>query len=178
MRASVGREDRLAQSTDSERCFHRLLNDDPDALLIVDEQGRVHYANPAALTLFHVSLEALHERRFEPPVSEKGLFAWTLFIEGEGAVTVEAKRSPIEWDGQAMQLLSLRDTRQRKRARNARHRRRAASRAFFHSKGISSRNWPIMPATTRSPACRIAPCSRIAWRRAVISHDETNVIWR
>lgn len=133
MKTSVGQRDGLEHLADGERRIRQLLNDDPDALLIIDAQGRVHYANPAAAALFQGSLEALHERRFEPPASRERIFTWPLALEGEGVVSVEAKRSPIEWNGQAMQLLSLRDT----RPRQARKKRLPASESRF--KGALSR---------------------------------------
>ncbi|MBL4833470.1 MAG: EAL domain-containing protein [Pseudomonas sp.] len=95
-----------------QEAFQQLLEDSRDALLVVDKQGIVHYANKSAERLFHgrparspVALTAGGAVRFDTHLSM-----------ADGArVELEVQRSATEWDGHAMDLLSLRDITRRKR---------------------------------------------------------------
>ncbi|WP_373184700.1 EAL domain-containing protein [Halopseudomonas sp.] len=92
--------------------FHQLLEDSRDALLVVDTDGVVHYANKSAEELFH-------GRPGRSPVtlpegSGPARFDSHLTIENGERIELEVQRSSTEWDGQAMELLSLRDITRRK----------------------------------------------------------------
>lgn len=97
-----------------EKAFHQLLSDNRDALLVIDTEGWIRYANPAATTLFRSSREELQEKKIELPDSQESLFEWVFHVPGEANVTVEVQRSRTEWEGEMMELLSVRDIRQRK----------------------------------------------------------------
>lgn len=88
-----------------------LLNDSRDALLVVDAEARVHFANPAAERLFSA-------RPSTCPVSLVGQEPTfeTRYSRADGAtLDLIVQRSVIEWDGRPMELLSLRDISKRKR---------------------------------------------------------------
>lgn len=95
-----------------QQAFHQLLEDSRDALLVVDTRGAVHYANKSAEKLFHgcpertpVALPDGGPIRFDSHL---------IMAQGE-RVELEVQRSSTEWDGQPMELLSLRDITRRKR---------------------------------------------------------------
>ncbi|GEM_PF-3861740 len=95
-----------------QQAFHQLLEDSRDALLVVDAQGVVHYANKSAEDLFHgrpahspIALPAGGAVRFD---------AHLTMADGE-TIALEVQRSETEWNGHSMELLSLRDITRRRR---------------------------------------------------------------
>jgi diguanylate cyclase (GGDEF)-like protein/PAS domain S-box-containing protein len=97
-----------------EEAFRQLLMDNRDALLVIDAQGRVRYANPAAENLLRTPSEALLHRRFELPEQEGNLYEHELPMVDGRTLPVEIQSAHTEWEGQDMRLLSLRDISQRK----------------------------------------------------------------
>jgi len=100
----------------TERAFRQLLTDNRDAVLVVNAEGAVRYANPAAEALLRAPLESLVNRRFELPQEENKLCEWNIPIGTNNMAEVEIQCAHTEWDGQTMRLLSLRDISQRKAA--------------------------------------------------------------
>jgi diguanylate cyclase (GGDEF)-like protein/PAS domain S-box-containing protein len=99
-----------------EQAFRQLLNDNRDALLVIDGKGSVRYANPAAQRLLQLSIEELLGHYLPlPPVQER-LLEWTLPLPGGTQVEVELHSSKTDWEGETAQLLSLRDITERKEA--------------------------------------------------------------
>ncbi len=95
-----------------QQAFHQLLEDSRDALLVVDDIGNVHYANKSAEVMFHGRPEQ------SPIVLPHGgpvRYETHLMLAPGERTELEVQRSPTEWDGQAMELISLRDISRRKR---------------------------------------------------------------
>ncbi|MGB4073449.1 EAL domain-containing protein [Pseudomonas sp.] len=99
-----------------EQSLRKLLNDTRDALLVVDAQGRLHYANPAAERLFKASQTQLQQLRLDLPLNEEELFEWSLTTPEGETLEVEVHQSDTDWDGQQVRLLSLRDISERRYA--------------------------------------------------------------
>ncbi|MGH8354442.1 MAG: diguanylate cyclase domain-containing protein, partial [Pseudomonas sp.] len=116
IRYALDRAQVVAELAANETRYRQLLTDNRDAVLVVDADGTVHYANPAAEALLHAPLESLMDRRFELPQEQEGLCEWSIPIGADGQAEVEIQCAQTEWEGQAMRLLSLRDIRQRKAA--------------------------------------------------------------
>ncbi|GGX82273.1 hypothetical protein GCM10007160_07060 [Litchfieldella qijiaojingensis] len=135
-----------------ERAFHQLLSDGRDALLVIDSEGLVRYANPAAVSLFWSTTERLMQRCFELPVVNDSLFEWTVFVEGEGHVIVEVQRSQTEWDGETMFLFSLRDIRQRKEAEKQLHLLKRSIESSYNGIAIADALAPDIPLIYVNPA--------------------------
>ncbi|MEX6502741.1 EAL domain-containing protein [Pseudomonas zhanjiangensis] len=111
--------DKLRTSLEIERrkqAFRQLLTDNRDAMLVVDGEGTVRYANPAAERLFHRSLANLKQEAIDLPEQHSGLFEWTIPRTDGEPIDVEVQCAKTEWDGQTVRLLSLRDISQRKAA--------------------------------------------------------------
>lgn len=99
-----------------EAALRQLLIDNRDALLVVDNQAQIHYANPAAVNLLQQESPQLGEVLAGMPLHGKQLFEWRIDLPDSDFIDVEVQRSATEWEGQPMQLLSLRDISQRKAA--------------------------------------------------------------
>ncbi|WP_158268888.1 PAS domain S-box protein [Pseudomonas mangrovi] len=92
-----------------EEMFRKLLDDTRDPLLVVDHDGGLRYANPAARQLFESSGQM--PQHFSLPADNQELFEWTL---PDRLRDVEIHRSHTEWEGEPVNLLSLRDITERK----------------------------------------------------------------
>jgi diguanylate cyclase (GGDEF)-like protein/PAS domain S-box-containing protein len=95
-----------------QHAFQQLLEDSRDALLVVDALGAVHYANKSAEVLFHGRPE---RTPVALPVGGPVRFDDYLLLTPGERIEVEVQRSATEWNGEAMELLSVRDITQRKR---------------------------------------------------------------
>jgi diguanylate cyclase (GGDEF)-like protein/PAS domain S-box-containing protein len=95
-----------------QHAFQQLLEDSRDALLVVDALGAVHYANKSAEVLFHGRPE---RTPVTLPVGGPVRFDDHLLLTQGERIEVEIQRSATEWNGDAMELLSLRDITRRKR---------------------------------------------------------------
>src|SRR3989338_344872 len=104
------------QAARRELSFRKLLNDTRDALLVVDEQGQLCYANPAAEQLFKTSQAQLQEQTFDLPLNAGELFEWHLTTPAGEPLEVEIHLSETDWEGRQVRLLSLRDISERKEA--------------------------------------------------------------
>ncbi|MGQ7958334.1 EAL domain-containing protein [Pseudomonas sp. SP16.1] len=97
-----------------EKAFRQLLTDNRDALLVIDGEGALRYANPAAERLFAASQRQLLQLRFDLPHISEDLFEWTLQTPSGDELEVEIQLSETDWEGQQVRLLSLRDVGERK----------------------------------------------------------------
>jgi diguanylate cyclase (GGDEF)-like protein/PAS domain S-box-containing protein len=104
------------QAARREQSFRKLLNDTRDALLVVDEQGHLCYANPAAERLFKASQTQLQAQVFDLPLNADELFEWHLTTPAGATLEVEIHLSETDWEGRQVRLLSLRDISERKEA--------------------------------------------------------------
>lgn len=95
--------------------LRQLLIDSRDALLVVDQDHHVHYANPAAESMLQQPQAELDQVLSQLPLDGPLLFEWQVRLFHGRQVDVEVQRSITEWGGQSMQLLALRDITQRKR---------------------------------------------------------------
>ncbi|SDH85552.1 PAS domain S-box-containing protein/diguanylate cyclase (GGDEF) domain-containing protein [Pseudomonas benzenivorans] len=111
--------EKLKTSLEIERrkqAFRQLLTDNRDAVLVVDSEGAIRYANPAAEALLQAPFESLMEGCIELPQERDGLCEWSIPLAGGELLQVEIQCAQTEWEGQTMRLLSLRDISQRKAA--------------------------------------------------------------
>jgi signal transduction histidine kinase len=97
--------------------LRRIIERLPDGIVIVDGQGIMRFANPAAERLFDRTAEELVGTAFGFPL----LVGETTEIEivqrgGGGVVHAELRVVETEWEDQHVQLVSLRDVTDRKQA--------------------------------------------------------------
>ncbi|HEU5085161.1 MAG TPA: EAL domain-containing protein [Acidimicrobiales bacterium] len=111
-----------------------------DGILVVDERGRVRFANPAAASLLGRDERDLEELPFGVPVTGAGGFAQLDVARPDGTVVaVEMHVAPLRWRGGDAQIITLRDVSQRISA----ERRLARSEARFalSAKGANDGLW-------------------------------------
>jgi signal transduction histidine kinase len=89
----------------------RVIARTADGIVILNDQGRILFANPAALTLFDAEEDRLLGATLGCP-SETDRTTEVDLVSGN--VTAEMQVVPIEWDGAPAYLVSLRDVQQRK----------------------------------------------------------------
>jgi signal transduction histidine kinase len=86
-----------------------------DGVVVVDAEGTIRFANPAAQALFGRSAEELEGSPFGFAVAGDAAEIEVL-RRGGGLVSAELRVVETEWDGQPMRLVSLRDVTDRRRA--------------------------------------------------------------
>ena len=84
-----------------------------DGVLVVDAQGVIRFANPAAHKLLVGDAHGLVGEDFGFPVTDGGSVVLDLFGSGTGMRTAEMRVAAIQWEGKKAHLLSLRDLTER-----------------------------------------------------------------
>ena len=95
--------------------LHRLLNNLPDGVLLLDQEGRVRFANPAAERLFGYTPVTMIGNMLGFPVVE-GVTEIEIPRSGGGLITAEIRAVRIQWAREELFLASLRDVSERKQA--------------------------------------------------------------
>ncbi|WP_447044317.1 EAL domain-containing protein [Vreelandella sp. H-I2] len=133
-----------AEIVRKEQAFRQLLEDNRDAVLLLNAAGQVRYANSSAGLLFRCDYDALFNRQFKVP-HQDSLFEWSAHAGDGSNVIVEVQCSTTEWDGETMQLLSLRDISQRKEADKQLHLLQRSVEASYNGIAIADAQAPDMP---------------------------------
>jgi PAS domain S-box-containing protein len=102
---------RIVRSEDFTR---KVVESSVDGLLVIDAEGLVRFANPAAIALFEGSTSQLVGFQFGCPAIHEPV-EMTL-PGGQGPRYVEMRCAEIDWEGQPASLASFRDITARKRA--------------------------------------------------------------
>jgi len=97
-----------------EQAFRKLLNDNRDALLVIDGEGAVRYTNPAAQKLLQLSTNELQGYSLPAIPYDEGLIEWALQLSSGRTIDVEIHSSQTDWEGEPAKLFSLRDIHDRK----------------------------------------------------------------
>lgn len=93
----------------------RLLEANADGIVVVDEDGRICFANPAAAALFGRPRDALVGGDFGFPVVA-GATTELDVVTGSEPTVVEMRVVAVTWEGAPAYLASMRDITERKRA--------------------------------------------------------------
>jgi signal transduction histidine kinase len=101
----------------SRRSLLRLLDNLPDGVLLINPEGRVIFANPAAELLFDYQPGSMIGRLLGVPVVE-GVTEIEIPHAGGGLCTAEIRAVRVRWEAKELILASLRNVSQRKRAEN------------------------------------------------------------
>ncbi len=97
-----------------------------DAVLVVDEEGLVLYANPAAEKFFHKTRRELTGSVFGRPAATEGLVEIESISTAGVSRVGEMQVSPVSWNGREAYAMVVRDVTERKRAEEAARRARRA----------------------------------------------------
>jgi len=107
------------QLRESETRLNTIVSSTSDGILIVDRQGWVRFANPAAARLFNRSLEDLLAREFGLPIVV-GNTAELQICRRRGELGFgEMSVAETEWLGESVYVISLRDITERRQAEAA-----------------------------------------------------------
>ncbi|MEM6281933.1 MAG: ATP-binding protein [Chloroflexota bacterium] len=87
-----------------------ILDNSGDGTIIVDDDGIVRYANPAAAALLGTSQQALIGQNFGYPISSGENTRLDIFRPGvDGPLVVEMRAVDVQWQGMMSHLATLRD---------------------------------------------------------------------
>lgn len=112
--AFIKHKEIIKRIDESEKWFRKIVEQNADAILILDQAGIVIFSNPAAQSMFektevellnhHFGYPIVHNENAEIEIQKKDGFRYM----------AEMRVVEIEWDNQAMFLASLRDISERK----------------------------------------------------------------
>lgn len=114
----------------SEAQFKRIIERNPDALLVVNRHGRVEFANPAAEDLFRKARDELVDEVFGFPIVTDGCTEIKVVRDGEHA-EAEMRTIDIVWNDRDCFLTSVRDLSERRQIEAALRDREARFRVSF-----------------------------------------------
>jgi PAS domain S-box-containing protein len=109
VRAQLARAARLSQWQAGEARFRDLIVRQADGVLVVDHEGVIQFANPAAEVMFRRSSSLLVGTAFGFPLEQPGSQAVVLRRADGRPVTAEMRVNASTWEGRPAWLASLRD---------------------------------------------------------------------
>ena len=98
----------------SEARFRKIIDKNPDAILIVDKDGKIRFANPAAEKLFMLTIDELLSRVFGYPVIQEEHTEIQIVRQNDSDKVGEMRTIDIEWEDEDSFLTSIRDITARK----------------------------------------------------------------
>lgn len=126
-------EQRVGERTEAlrqiETRFRNMIYSNLDGIVVVDREGTIRYINPAAVSLFGRPAEDLLDQPFGFPVVPGSSTDVDLVGAAGKPVTAEMRASQMEWQGESVCLVFLRDITDRKRGEEATRRAKAADEA-------------------------------------------------
>lgn len=99
--------------------LHKIIQENADGLIALDEDNGILFVNPAAETIFAREAEELLGRSFGKFSSDQEPAELEIAVPGGRVKTVEYSSSRIDWEGKPALLISLRDITARKQAEQA-----------------------------------------------------------
>jgi len=99
----------------SEVRFRNMIEKDADGIIIVDSNGVVRFANPAAEVLFSCKAEEFLGQLFGFPVVAGETTELDIVHGKAGKIIAEMRVVEMDWEGERAYLASLRDITERKR---------------------------------------------------------------
>ncbi len=128
-------KERTRKLTLSEANYRRLLENNADAIIVVDHDGIVHFANPAAEALLERPVAALLNTPLPFSVTvEETTTEVTIPRTDHEPLIAEMRVVETSWEGEHAFVASLRDITERKRAEEALHRAKEAAEAADQAK--------------------------------------------
>lgn len=99
----------------SEAMFKKIIQRNPDAMLVVDGEGYIRFANPASEELFRLTMDDLLSRIFGYPVIKGEHTEIQIMRKGSDETFAEMRSIDIEWNEDPAYLTSIRNISKRKK---------------------------------------------------------------
>lgn len=103
----------------SEKRFRNIIEKNADGILIVDRQGMIRFANPAAEEILGRTDAELQDAPFGFPVVAGQTTELDIIDHGQIRAIVEMRVMETEWSGESAYVASLRDITERKKIEDA-----------------------------------------------------------
>lgn len=100
----------------SEQQLQKLITENPDGILVVNQQGIVRFVNPAALQILGKKSVELINQPFGFPVVNGDFLEVDIPFSSTGMLVAQMRVSRIQWQGAKAFVVSLRDITQLKQA--------------------------------------------------------------
>jgi signal transduction histidine kinase len=100
---------------DSLTNFYKVVNNNADGIIVTNQEGIVHYINPAAELLFGRKRADLQGRHFGFPITSGGKTEIEILRKSGETVVVEMRIVETVWDDKFAYLISLHDITERRR---------------------------------------------------------------
>ena len=108
--ADPGRRTEMTTSSSSyEACVPLLIEKNSDAILVIDTEGTIRFANPSAEKIFGRTPENLVGEAFGFPVGDEEATSIQILGAGGGTKTAEMRIVDVNWGGDAAYLATIRD---------------------------------------------------------------------
>jgi signal transduction histidine kinase len=99
----------------SEARFKKIIEKNPDAMLVINDQGVIEFANPAAQDLFQLTIDKLLSRVFGYPVIKGEHTEINIIRQDQDTAVAEMRSIDIDWESRDSHLTSIRDITERRR---------------------------------------------------------------
>ncbi|MFH1102346.1 MAG: HD domain-containing phosphohydrolase [Pseudomonadota bacterium] len=99
----------------SEENFRKVITNNSDAILILNESNGVVFVNPAAEAIFRIPYDAFIERQFGYPMTMNEIAEINIPYADRTSVVAEMRMVETEWERKKACLVSIRDISERKR---------------------------------------------------------------
>ncbi|MFA5309624.1 MAG: PAS domain S-box protein [Dehalococcoidales bacterium] len=95
--------------------LQKILEKNADAIVVVGENGRILFANPAVETVLNRARQELINQPFKFPLDKNGISEIIVKSRGKNTAIAEMSVVKIHWEGSPAYLASLRDITRRKK---------------------------------------------------------------
>ncbi|MFA5903689.1 MAG: response regulator [Desulfobacula sp.] len=137
LRYAIDRVSSTAAIKDSEKKFYNLVAKNNDAILVVNSEGIILYANPAAEAVFRTANKELFGKRIGCPIALDSSFEVGINRKDNEPGIAELRTIQVSWEKSDCYLLLFKDITDRKHAEKKLHESEALYKALFEKSPIA-----------------------------------------
>ena len=131
LRYAIDRVSSTTATKDSEKKFYNLVAKNNDAILVVNLEGIILYANPAAEAVFRTGNKELFGKRIGSPITLDSSFEVDINRKDNEPGIAELRAIQVNWEGNDCYLLLFKDITDRKHAEKKLQESEALYKALF-----------------------------------------------